>query len=132
MAVRAQPIARAPVLPGLLGPARVLRELPLLPTVVLGLLVFTALFAGVLAPYDPTIPVPGSRVFAPPFWMDGGSLNAPLGTDFQGRDLLSRLIYGARVSLIVALAGTAVAGLVGMFMGIMAGYFGGWVDMLIM
>src|SRR5215208_6797936 len=132
MAVEVQPIARAPALPLPIRPFRLLREIPLLPSAILSLLVFTALFAGVLAPYDPTLPVPGSRVFAPPVWMDGGSLTAPLGTDFQGRDMLSRLIYGARVSLIVAITGTAVAGLVGMFFGIMAGYFGGWVDQVVM
>jgi len=64
----------------------------------------------------------------PPMWMEGGSPNVILGTDRQGRDLLSRLIYGARVTLIVAVTGTAVAGGIGMFLGIMAGYFGGWID----
>ena len=64
--------------------------------------------------------------------MEGGSTNTPLGTDFQGRDVLSRLIHGARVTLLVAVTGTAVAGGIGMLLGIMAGYFGGWVDQAIM
>jgi peptide/nickel transport system permease protein len=71
-------------------------------------------------------------MFDPPFWMDGGSVTAPLGTDFQGRDILSRLIYGARVSLIVGLMGTLVAGSIGTAMGILSGYVGGWVDQIIM
>jgi peptide/nickel transport system permease protein len=132
MAVEVQPLPRAGIAAPSFGGLRVLRELPLLPTAVLVLLVFTAVFAGLLAPYDPTVPVAGARIFAPPFWMEGGSLSIPLGTDFQGRDVLSRLIYGARVSLVVAITGTAVAGFIGMVMGILAGYLGGWVDQVIM
>src|SRR5436309_10287556 len=64
--------------------------------------------------------------------MEGGSLATPLGTDFQGRDILSRLIYGARVSLIVGLMGTLVAGGIGTALGIVSGYLGGWVDQIIM
>src|SRR6185503_1319268 len=91
-------------------------------------------FAGLLAPHDPTLPIagPGAGVFTPPFWMTGGNMNVPLGTDFQGRDVFSRLIHGARVTLLVAVTGTAVAGGIGMMLGIMAGYFGGWVDQAIM
>jgi peptide/nickel transport system permease protein len=95
-------------------------------------LVLTAVFADILAPYDPTLPLSGARVFQPPFWMDGGGTNALLGTDFQGRDVLSRLIYGARVSLLVGVTGTAVAGGVGLLLGIVAGYIGGWVDQVVM
>ena len=102
MAVEVQPIARAPALPLPIRPFRLLREVPLVPSAILGLLVFTALFAGVLAPYDPTIPVAGSRVFAPPFWMEGGTLSVPLGTDFQGRDQFSRVIAAVRVALAVS------------------------------
>ena len=64
--------------------------------------------------------------------MEGGSTATLLGTDFQGRDILSRLIYGARVSLIVGLMGTLVAGGIGTAMGILSGYVGGWVDQVIM
>jgi peptide/nickel transport system permease protein len=108
------------------------REAPLLAVVILGGLIFVALFADLLAPHDPTLPVRDAQMFAPPFWMEGGRLTTPLGTDFQGRDVLSRLIYGARVSLIVGIMGTVVAGGIGTAMGILAGYIGGWVDQIIM
>jgi peptide/nickel transport system permease protein len=111
---------------------RVLKDVPLVPGGILLALLLTAVFAGALAPYDPTLPVPGARVFQPPFWMDGGGGNALLGTDFQGRDVLSRLIFGARVSLLVGLTGTAVAGGIGLVLGILAGYLGGWVDQAVM
>src|SRR4029077_16133166 len=103
-----------------------------LAVVILGGLILVALLADVLAPYDPTLPVKGAGVFDPPFWMEGGSTAAPLGTDFLGRDILSRLIHGARVSLIVGLMGTLVAGGLGTALGILAGYVGGWVDQIIM
>jgi len=108
------------------------RGAPLVPLVILGALIFVALFAGFLAPHDPTLPVKGAEMFAPPFWMEGGSPTAPLGTDFQGRDILSRLLYGARVALIGGIMGTLVAGGLGTALGILSGYVGGWVDQIIM
>jgi len=115
------------------APARTwLRELPLLPLLILVPFVLAAVFADFVAPYDPTEPVPGAKIFEPPFWMDGGSTATLLGTDFQGRDSLSRLIYGARVSLIVGLMGTVVAGSLGTAFGILSGYLGGWWDQFIM
>jgi peptide/nickel transport system permease protein len=111
---------------------KALREAPLAAVVILGGLILVAVLADLIAPYDPTLPVKGAEMFAPPFWMDGGSLAMPLGTDFQGRDILSRLIYGARVSLVVGLMGTLVAGGIGTAMGILSGYVGGWVDQIIM
>jgi len=109
-----------------------LREAPLAAVIILGALVLVAILADVIAPHDPTVPVKGANVFDPPFWMEGGSVTTPLGTDFQGRDILSRLIHGARVSLIVGLMGTLVAGSIGTAMGIVAGYVGGWADQIIM
>jgi peptide/nickel transport system permease protein len=108
------------------------RELPLLPLLILVPFVLAAVFADFIAPYDPTEPVQGAKIFVPPFWMDGGSTATLLGTDFQGRDSLSRLIFGARVSLIVGLMGTVVAGSLGTAFGILSGYLGGWVDQAIM
>jgi peptide/nickel transport system permease protein len=109
-----------------------LRGLPIVPVLILLGLVLTALLGPILAPYDPTVPVAGAKIFQPPFWMAGGSTSALLGTDFQGRDVLSRLIFGARVSLLVGVTGTAVAGGIGLVLGILAGYFGGWVDQAVM
>jgi peptide/nickel transport system permease protein len=134
MATIAAPTAAAP------GPAatrltaivKVARELPLVAVAILGGLTLVAIFAGLIAPHDPTLPVEGANVFDPPFWMEGGRAVTPLGTDFQGRDILSRLIYGARVSLIVGLMGTLVAGSIGTALGILSGYVGGWVDQIIM
>jgi peptide/nickel transport system permease protein len=111
---------------------RWLRELPLLPLLILVPFALAAVFADFIAPYDPMEPVPGAKMFEPPFWMDGGSTATLLGTDFQGRDSLSRLIFGARVSLIVGLMGTVVAGGLGTAFGILSGYIGGWVDQAIM
>ena len=108
------------------------REAPLVAIVILGGLMLLAVFADLVAPYDPTLPVEGANVFDPPFWMEGGRGTTPLGTDFQGRDILSRLIYGARVSLLVGVMGTLVAGTIGTAMGILSGYVGGWVDQIIM
>src|SRR5437660_5991665 len=126
------PLARAQSGGRLRAVIKAAREAPLLAVVILGGLVLVAVLADVIAPYDPTFPVQGANVFDPPFWMDGGHTATPLGTDFQGRDILSRLIYGARVSLIVGLMGTLVAGGIGTAMGILAGYVGGWVDQIIM
>jgi peptide/nickel transport system permease protein len=111
---------------------KVTREAPLAPVLILGGLAAVAIFADLIAPHDPTLPVKGANVFDPPFWMEGGSAVTPLGTDFQARDVLSRLIYGARVSLIVGLMGTLVAGGIGTAMGILSGYVGRWVDQVIM
>src|SRR5262244_1187227 len=108
------------------------RQWPLLPLVILVPFVLVAVFANLIAPYDPTEPIPGAKIFEPPFWMQGANPAALLGTDFQGRDVLSRLIFGARVSLIVGVVGTIVAGSIGTTLGILAGYLGGWVDQVIM
>jgi len=110
----------------------VARQLPVLPLAILVPFVLVALFANYIAPYDPTEPIPGAKIFEPPFWMRGGSAHALLGTDFQSRDVLSRLLFGARVSLIVGVTGTIVAGGIGTSLGILAGYLGGWVDQVIM
>jgi len=107
-------------------------QLPVVPLAILIPFFLVAAFAGVVAPYDPTEPVPGAKIFEPPFWMEGANPAALLGTDFQGRDILSRLLYGARVSLIVGVMGTVVAGGIGTTLGVLSGYLGGWVDQAIM
>src|SRR6266851_305706 len=125
-------IARPVVVRTRVRTPRWLRDVPLVPSIILIGLFLTAIFANVIAPYDPTVPIPGGKVFQPPFWMPGGRTDALLGTDFQGRDVLSRLIFGARVSLLVGVTGTAVAGGIGLLLGIVAGYIGGWVDQVVM
>src|SRR5437588_454096 len=129
---RAVVAGASPRAAGLRRRLRRARELPLLPLTILVPFVLIAVFAGVIAPYDPTEPIPGAKIFEPPFWMPGANPDALLGTDFQGRDVLSRLIFGARVSLIVGVTGTIVAGSIGTTLGILSGYLGGWVDQAIM
>src|SRR5439155_25666395 len=134
---RASTAAQTPVARGRTGgrPGAVVKgagDAPLVAIVILGGLILVAVFADLTAPHAPTLPVKGANVFDPPFWMEGGNATTPLGTDFLGRDILSRLIYGARVSLIVGLMGTLVAGSIGTALGIVSGYVGGWVDQIIM
>lgn len=99
--------------------------------VIIGLLVIVALFAPVIAPYDPTKGTLSDRL-TPPAWQDGGSTAHLLGTDLLGRDTLSRLIYGARTSLAVAVLAIIVAGTAGSLLGAIAGYLGGWTNTVIM
>jgi peptide/nickel transport system permease protein len=127
-----RPRARPPATGRLAAFLTTLGDAPMLAVVILGGLVLVAIFADLIAPHDPTLPVKGANVFDPPLWMEGGSAVTPLGTDFLGRDILSRLIHGARVSLIVGLMGTLVAGGLGTALGILSGYVGGWVDQIIM
>ena len=98
--------------------------------IILGL-VLTAILAPFIAPYDPTLGSLGDRL-TPPSWQEGGSSAHILGTDKLGRDTLSRLIYGARTSLTVAVVAIVVAGSIGSILGIAAGYLGGWVDIIVM
>jgi peptide/nickel transport system permease protein len=96
----------------------------------LALVVACAVAAPVLAPHDPTRQNLRSRDL-PPMWMAGGDATFPLGTDQLGRDLLSRLVHGARVSLAVGVLGTLVAVAVGVSVGSVAGFYGGTVDAVI-
>jgi peptide/nickel transport system permease protein len=104
---------------------------PLIPMSILGALLFVAIFANVLAPHDPEVGSLGER-FRPPFWQQGGSEKFLLGSDHLGRDVLSRLIFGARVSIVVGFTAVLVAGVLGTGLGILSGYLGGWVDQVIM
>ncbi len=104
---------------------------PWIPAVIIGVIALVATFAEVLAPYNPEIGVLGDR-FRPPAWQAGGSEAHLLGTDHVGRDVLSRLIFGARVSMVVGFTAVIVAGLLGTTLGILSGYLGGWVDQVIM
>jgi peptide/nickel transport system permease protein len=115
-------------------PRRATRRLssyPVVPLAIIGLMVLIALGADVLAPHNPEVGALGMR-FRPPVWQTGGSATHLLGTDHLGRDVLSRLLFGARVSLVVGFTAVVVAGLLGIALGITAGYLGGWVDEVIM
>src|SRR5436309_6426883 len=121
----------APVsLPWRLASLRV-EGFPWIPTAILGVIALVAIFANVIAPYNPEIGVLGDR-FRPPAWQAGGSEAHLLGTDHVGRDVLSRLIFGARVSMVVGFTAVIVAGILGTTLGILSGYLGGWVDQVIM
>jgi peptide/nickel transport system permease protein len=103
----------------------------LMPLTIITLMVITALLAEFLTPYSPTDISLANRL-RPPFWEKGGSVSHPLGTDPMGRDLLTRMIYGARVSLAVALLALVVGGGIGAALGLVAGYYGGRLDALVM
>lgn len=102
----------------------------LIGTVIVALVILSAILAPLLAPTGPNNQ-DIMNTLTPPVWLEGSS-SAILGTDFLGRDVLSRIIYGARVSLIVGISAVAIAGVLGTVLGILAGYRGGWVDAVIM
>jgi peptide/nickel transport system permease protein len=102
----------------------------MLGAVLLGLIVVAALFAPLLAPHDPYAQDVVQRLI-PPVWHEKGSWMHVLGTDKLGRDYLSRLLYGARISLTIGLAAATISGLIGTTLGVLAGYFGGRVDAVI-
>lgn len=93
-------------------------------------LVLLAIFAPLVAPYDPFDQLLSRRLL-PPVWSDGGRWEHLLGTDHLGRDYLSRLLYGARISLLIGLGAATVGCVIGVSLGVCAGYFGGKVDQLI-
>jgi peptide/nickel transport system permease protein len=96
--------------------------------------IFCSVFAAWVSPTNPfdlaTLELSDARL--PPAWMQGGSTKYVLGSDDQGRDILSALIYGARISLVVGVASVLVSVLVGVSMGLLAGYRGGWIDTMLM
>ena len=107
------------------------RELPWFPGVVLAALVLTAVFAAYLAPQSPTEGDITQKLI-PPIWMERGDWEHPLGTDRFGRDVLSRIIYGSRISLLVSLIAIGVAGTFGTALGLLSGYRGGLIDAVLM
>ena len=96
--------------------------------------VFCAVFAPWVAPHNPfdltTLELSNARL--PPAWSEGGNPSFFLGTDDQGRDILSALMYGTRISLAVGLASVALSVLVGVALGLLAGFLGGWLDAFLM
>ncbi|HEY8360302.1 MAG TPA: ABC transporter permease [Ramlibacter sp.] len=96
--------------------------------------VFCAAFAGLVAPHNPfdltTLVLSDARL--PPAWMENGSTKYFLGTDDQGRDILSALMYGARISLVVGAVSVVLSMLIGVGLGLLAGFRGGWIDGVLM
>ncbi|TNF53330.1 MAG: ABC transporter permease, partial [Burkholderiales bacterium] len=96
--------------------------------------IFCAVFAPWVAPHNPfdlaTLELSNARL--PPAWHPDGSMTFLLGTDDQGRDILSALMYGARISLAVGLASVVLSVIVGVAFGLLAGFLGGWIDAVLM
>lgn len=115
---------------------RILRNLLRSPGGMIGIIlvflaVVCAVFAPQIAPYDPTAGTILNRLL-PPAWIHGGSSQFLLGTDPVGRDVLSRIIYGARISLYIGISSTVMSLAIGVPVGLISGYFGGWIDDIFM
>jgi len=108
-----------------------IRKVPVIPVLCLAPLFVFGIFGPLLYLHNPSIP-DLSIALQVPAWQDGGNWAYPLGTDQLGRDLLSRLIAGARTSLIVAIFGVVFSGLIGVTLGLISGFIGGKIDNLIM
>jgi peptide/nickel transport system permease protein len=108
-----------------------MKRVPKVPAFILLVLITTALFADFLTLHNPEFGNPRQRLL-PPCWETRGTLQFPLGTDTMGRDIFTRLIYGARISLLVSFGAVIFAGFLGTAAGVVAGFFGGWVDQVIM
>jgi peptide/nickel transport system permease protein len=106
-------------------------DLPWFSLTILGALVVAAVFAAFLAPQSPTEGDITAKLI-PPMWMERGSAEHPLGTDRFGRDVLSRIIYGSRISLLVSLMAIVVSGTLGTLVGLVSGYRGGLTDVILM
>ena len=111
--------------------ARGLRRAPVIPLAIIGLIIFTATFAPLLTPYSTTKPSLAERL-TPPVWESEGSWDHPLGTDALGRDMATRLMFGGRVSMLVAILTLILGGGIGTAIGLFAGYYGGRLDAVLM
>jgi peptide/nickel transport system permease protein len=129
--VASEGINQAPTTSWIKGLLTRRRRTPIIPLTIIGVMVMTAVFADFLTAYSPT-EISLSTRLRPPFWQERGSLYYLLGTDPMGRDLLTRMIYGARISLLVAVLSLIVGGGIGAALGLIAGYYGGRLDALIM
>ena len=116
---------------GIAGVLQLLNRWPVIPGTILGVLLVVAIFAPLVSPHDPYSNNLKARNH-PPIWTEGGSTEYLLGADVIGRDLLSRLIYGARISLMVMAVALITGTIVGTALGLIAGYFGGLIDEVIM
>ena len=107
------------------------RKLPLIPMFILAAFVITGVIAPLIAPHDPERGDIRARM-VPPVWLEGGTTEYLLGTDHLGRDMLSRVIYGARISLVVVAVTLGVGLVIGVIAGLLAGWYGRWIDELMM
>jgi dipeptide transport system permease protein len=98
---------------------------------VIVVLILLALFADFVAPHSPIL-TNSAAFLKPPFWQQGGSITSPLGTDAIGRDILSRLIHGARLSLLIGIAVVTLSVIAGTILGLLAGFFRGVIEISIM
>ena len=96
---------------------------------IVALVVAAAVIGNALVPQDPFAQDLGKRL-VPPFWMEGSRPEHPLGTDQLGRDSLARLVYGARISLLIGVMTVITSGLIGITLGVLGGFFGGRVDVV--
>ena len=113
------------------GRRRRLDRVPWIPiSIIVFLLLLPAIFADLITVHDPLRGVLSDRV-TPPVWVEGGTWTYPLGTDKQGRDMLTRLIYGARISLAVSAITIFIGLVIGATLGMLAGYFGRWTDWIV-
>src|SRR6266511_2518114 len=108
-----------------------LKRLPIIPSFILLTFIVLALGADVIAPHHPYETSLRTR-FRPPLWEEGGSWGHPLGTDHLGRDVMTRVIYGARISLAAGLLTVLLAGFIGAAIGLLSGFYGGRIDTVLM
>ena len=124
-------LAPAPDRVGLPKIWRTVKRWPLIPLTLLLLVVFAGVMAPWIAPEDPRKGNLRARM-VPPVWLEGGSMEHVLGTDHLGRDILSRIVHGARISLVVAAVTLGLGGTTGTVLGLLAGWYGKWIDEIIM
>ena len=113
-----------------IGESHRLHRWPVIPVVMLSILIMLAVFAPVIAPYDAKLGALEDRHIPPMLF--GGDSDHILGTDGLGRDIFSRIVHGAQISILTTAVALGIGGTLGTFLGILSGYFGGWVDELIM
>lgn len=106
------------------------RGAPLIPIAILLVIVVAGIFAQWITPHDPKAGNLSTSLI-PPFWQEGGSWTYVLGTDQQGRDILSRLIAGSQVSLMIGVTAVAISGVVGLTFALIGGYYGGVTDAIL-
>lgn len=109
---------------------RLYKDIPLMAILLLLPVILCGLFGQWFIPHDPTLMNP-TMALRPPSWLVGEGWTHLFGTDYLGRDVFSRVIVGARASLVVSFVGVAIAGIIGVLLGLISAFFGGWVDAIV-